>query len=337
MKRFLLVITLATTGLLPVASNAQYWRALPPVANDKGVSASFSADEKNVYFLGSDNGVKALFRAPVKGGPVTQVTKTSGNPIVRAYHFLNRPMIAFMRALTPGGTDYHIYRIGEDGFGELDLTPTPAGVSNEIIGLSYNGRYIYYNSNKSNQAKIDTYRYDTQQNSSEQVFPNDKDFRVLAWSRDHGKLLLEDPATHELSFFDIVTTDRVPLVKSVPSTGYTAALLTPQNNELVVLEGGEQKSMDVKTGTWKTLRNGGYSFVDYSPNGRFMIAESPAGVTLLEGTACTEVKLPEGARNISISPKETIAVYTTGEGSDLKIFVYDFAKKSSTQIYPAAN
>ena len=60
-----------------------------------------------------------------------------------------------------------------------DLTPTGEGVRNEMLGSSFNGRFMYYAANKQNKAKIDYFGYDILQNLSETVFVNEKDADLL--------------------------------------------------------------------------------------------------------------------------------------------------------------
>src|SRR5688572_18889350 len=140
---FFLSVLLFTTP-----ASAQFWQTLQPIEGEGPICACFSQDEKNIYFVSKDSGVANVFKVPIKGGAPTQVTKFVDAPVVRALHIVNRPMIVYMRAASPGTTDYHLYRIADDGSGEpLDVTPTEPGVQNEIIGASYNGRYVYYRSN----------------------------------------------------------------------------------------------------------------------------------------------------------------------------------------------
>src|SRR5438552_4173006 len=126
---------------------AQYWSAMPKI-EDGPVCACFSQDDKTVYFVSKDSGVANVFRVPAKGGAPQMVTRFVDAPVVRAVHLTGKPMFVYMKGSAENPTDYHIYKLPDAG-GELavDLTPTKPGVKNEIIGASYNGRYIYYKSN----------------------------------------------------------------------------------------------------------------------------------------------------------------------------------------------
>lgn len=321
-----------------ISARAQFWHALPPSAT---INAGFSNDEKQVFFVSKVNGVANIFRQTVAdkynriiagpNNPPVQVTHFTDRGVTRMFHLLNRPEILFTRA-TANGKDVHLYRIKDDGSApEDDLTPAPEGVTCEMLGASYNGRYVYYTENKVNRDKTDVYRYDTQQFTSDLVFPNDKDYQVLAWSRDHGRLLIQDPHTGDLTLYDIESTERMPLVK--PANGvYQQAIMDPMNHELIVLEksGTEvsEKTRPISNGEWKEISKGDISWVDYSPNGKYVIVEEGKKWTVKEIASGTTLTLPEGAQPVAIAPKETMLLYMNGG----KLFLFDIVKKVSYEL-----
>lgn len=298
------------------ASNAQFWHALPPIATDTRIGASFSHDEKKVFYL-SEGNIYSLSIADkysritaTPGMTPTPVTKFSDNPIVRCFHLVNRAEIVFMR-LAANGKDYHIYRLAGDGSGTpKDLTPSVGAgedANSEMIGLSYNGRYVYYTANKVHKDKVDCYRYDTQQYTSDLVFPNDRDWSVLSWTRDQRKILIERPSsTGTLMLYDIESTDRTRVSDPGSTATYTGALLDPAGN--VVLQ----------TVTWS----------DYSPNGKYLIFDDGDKWRVHDVAANADLPLPATARPLAIAPKETMLVYADGG----KIYLYDIAKKASTEL-----
>jgi len=304
------------------------------------VGAGFSQDEKQVFYTSKVNGVENIFRIPVAdkynriivgpNNPSVQVTHFTERGVRRMFHLLNMPQVVYSRT-TENGKDVHLYRIKDDGTEEKDITPAPEGVTSEIVGASYNGRYVYYTQNKVNRDKTDVYRYDTQQFTSDIVFPNDKDYEVLAWSRDHGRLLIQDPHSGELTLYDIVSTERQPLVK--PMNGvYQQAIMDPTNHELIVLEkSGEQvaeKARPISTGEWHEISKGDVNWIDYSPNGKYVIVEEGKMWSVKEIAGGTAVALPEGAKPLAIAPKETLLVYSSAD----KLFLYDIAKKASYEL-----
>ena len=317
---------------------AQFWHALPPSST---VNAGFSNDEKQVFFVSKVNGVANIFRQTVAdkynriiagpNNPPVQVTHFTDRGVLRMFHLLNRPELVFTRT-TANGKDVHLYRVKDDGSApEDDLTAAPEGVTVEMLGASYTGRYVYYTENKVNRDKTDVYRYDTQQFTSDLIFPNDKDYQVLAWSRDHGRLLIQDPHSGDLILYDIESTERMPLVK--PANGvYQQAIMDPMNHELIVLEKTgnvvSEKTRPISNGEWKEISKGDISWVDYSPKGKYVIVEEGTKWSVKEIASGATLALPEGAQPIAIAPKETMLVYMNGG----KLFLYDIAKKTSTEL-----
>ena len=327
------------------SSRAQFWHTLPSLKDGTGMNVCFSNDEKKVFYLSKEGGVPNIWCMTVAdkygriiavpANPPVQVTKFTDRGVARFLHLLNKDEVLYMR-MAENGKDYHIYRLKDDGTGTpQDLTPGAEGVTSEIIGASYNGRYVYYTNNKVNHDKLDTYRYDCNQYVTDLVFPNDKDFRTLAWSRDHGSLLVEEPATGSLMLFNIESTERTPLVK--PANGrYQEALMDPSNHELIVLEknGTEttERSMDIASKTWKDVAKGDFTSIDFSTNGKYQIVEEGKKWSVKEAATGTTVSLPDGAQPLSIAPKETMLVYGLPQADAEELYLYDISKKSSVKL-----
>jgi len=313
----------------PAVLQAQFWHALPPVDSSHTLSACFSNDEKKVFYLTKEGGVANIWGMTVAdkygriiagpANPPVQITKFTDRGIVRFFHLLNRPEILFMR-LADDGKDYHIYRIKDDGTEMQDLTPGTEGITNEIIGASYNGRFVYYTNNKVNRDKVDVYRYDTQQFSSDMVFPNDKDYKVLAWTRDQNKLLIEDSSTNSLMLYDIETTERTP-VSVKTGEKISAVMLDPATLNVQVFD---------------LLHNNQAFPIDFSPNCKYMIDRESEKLVVKDAATNTNLDLKEDYRPLAIAPKETMMVYSLpSTGNASKIFLYDIAKNSSTELATA--
>jgi hypothetical protein len=315
--------------------HAQFWHVLPSVGKGDEVAAGFSNDEKKIFYLNTKDGVGNVWSMVIMdkyGGiiagpknPPVQITKFTDHGIVRFFHLLNRPEFVFMRA-TENGKDFHIYRMKDDGSEQpQDLTPGGEGITSEIIGASYNGRYVYYTNNAVHHDKVDVYRYDTQQFTSDLIFPNDKDYRVLAWTHDQNKLLIEDSNAHSLSYYNIETTQKT-LVGStdgeIMNAEYGPSGL--KVSELVLKTGGAKST---PKDSYAAAMNAVFS-VDYSPNGKFEITHE--GGKWLVGVIATNtpLMLPEGARLLAIAPKETLLVYEDSS----KLYLYDIAKNKSTEL-----
>jgi WD40 repeat protein len=325
--------------LFPRLANAQYWSALPPVSANSAYDVSFSQDEKFVYYLSSESGMANVWRVPVKGGASQQITKFADAPVVRAMHMLGRPFVVYMRGNAAGDTNYHLYRSTDDGTGStIDLTPFGAGVRSTMLGASYNGQFIYYTANKENLAKLDVYRYDNNQNLSQLDLPNDKDYKVMAWSRDHAKLLVQDPKDESLSFFDIETSDRQPLV--VPATGehFSQALITSDNHGIILVKqtaaGAQVVHADIGSSTWTNDESGDVMRVDLSANGKYRIIVHLNGTITVQNSSTKEpVALGGVPIAMGIAAKENLIAYVTRDAGGVKrLSLYNVEKKTTVEL-----
>ncbi len=341
MQRFFTVLFLTCFTFIPKVQ-AQLWHALPPISASIGSpEAQFSNDEKKVFYLSGDGKVENIWSVVVADkygriiagpkNPPVQITKFTDRGVVRFFHLLGSPDILYMRA-TDNGKDFHIYRIPDDGSGApQDITPDPDGVTNIIIGASYNGRYVYYTNNKVNRDKTDVYRYDTQQYTSEDVFPNDKDYVALAWSRDQTKLLMQRPSTGALSLYNMETTERDPI--ALPNSDpLVEAILDPASQNIIVLQKNGNSTVErerpISSGDWKAVATSDITSLDFSPSGKYEIVQ--AGNNWLVNNAATgaTLPLPDGSSPVAIAPKETMLLYTIGP----KLSLYDIAKNVSTEL-----
>jgi hypothetical protein len=278
----------------PQISNAQYWRALPALSPETSQILSFSQDEKYVIYAATENGVSNIYRVSVKGGAAPEaVTSFADGKVLRPISTVGKNWVVFMRP-TAGESDYHLFRISQDGkIAAQDVTPTKAGVNNVIVGASYNGRYVYYTSNQTSADKQDVYRYDVWQNISELVFANPKDFRPVSWNKEQTKVTLRDPETSKMSMYDINTTEI----------------------------------------TYNTDINDDPIAPERSINGRFGILRNNNSVSVIDVQTHEPVTLEATPSVVGIAPKETQIAYTvTQRDGSTKLFIYDVAKKTSTML-----
>lgn len=330
-----------------IPASAQFWHILPPVSDSDAISAGFSNDQKKAFFIRRDAGVANVWCTVIMdkyGGiiagpknPLIQVTKFTDRGIVRFFHLLNRPEILFMRT-TENGKDFHIYRMKDDGADQpQDLTPGGNGITNIIIGASYDGRYVYYTNNAVHADKVDVYRYDTQQFTSDLIFPNDKDYEVLSWTRDQNKLLIGDSSTMSFMMYDIETTNQTPLKMTDGRTVISATLdptnTTDQKGYKLDIVGMEiNKNLPTNelrdSNSWKAKSRKGMFETDYSPNCKYTIQRMLGRWTVKDVGTNAPLPIPEGTRPVAIAPKETLLIYLDGS----KLYLYDIAKNASTEL-----
>jgi hypothetical protein len=344
MGRIFFLSALVLGLFFSVAARAQYWQTFPPLEEDKGVSASFSNDDKRVFYMGKDpSGNKNVFSIEIKGGATIQTTRFTDAPVVRACHFASRPMHMVMKASAPTSTDYHMVRIADNMMdAPLDVTPDPEGIRNEIIGLSFNGKYLYYSSNKVNKAKTDYYRYDISQNISETVLANDKGFRVLAWSRDQERLLCQDPKTSEVLILDIQTVERKSLYSPIAPRKVISAALTPDNKQLYVLETdgtkNELRSIPMASPTEigediKVVDESGTNRFVFSTNGKFLFLYKSGGLTIKEMATGAEYMPPiASAVDAITNPRENWLLVTKESPNGKTVQLTDVGKKTTVDL-----
>lgn len=322
------------TIFLTSAAAAQYWRALP-LENARTAPYAFSHDDKRVISFGSDGRITSF---DLKTNTVAEIAPAGERTL--PMQLVARPYLLYSKHVD---TDHHIFRLKNDGsVPEEDLTPI-TGMLNSILGQSYSGRYIYYASLQKSRDKTDFYRYDAQQNISELVLANDKNYKVHAWSRDQKRLLVENPATHELVIVDITTTDRFPIYTPLAGRHIVQAGWTADNKNILALErsgvGMELRSIPMTTTTSisediKIIKEGNFTSFDLSPNGKYLMLLAPSGTELQEEiydlATMKPLALPPGAKDFVFNAKETLALYHT-EG-DNKLYLYDIAKQSPREL-----
>src|SRR5438552_18942052 len=100
-------------------ATAQFWHALPP-PSETSINASFSNDEKQVFYTSKVNGIPNIFRATIAdkynriiagpNNPPVPVTHVTDRGVTRMFHLINRSEIVYTR-VTANGKDVHIYRM----------------------------------------------------------------------------------------------------------------------------------------------------------------------------------------------------------------------------------
>lgn len=339
MTRFHLTLAVALTIVFNTQGRAQFWHTLPSLDQDHSINVAYSNDDKRIFYLGTnDGGVRNIYAIDVKAQAVSPITNFEDAPVVRMLPVPGKPKIVFMRASKDHPTDFHLYLIDNKGVdAPQDLTPTKEGVSNIIVGAQYNGRYIYYSSNKTNQAKTDYYRYDVAQNISELVFANDKQYILQAWSRDQKHVLMMDAAASRLFISDVETTERYPLYQCAQGHTIIAGMWTPDNKQLLVLEHDGATNalmvMDMTTPesvspTPKTLDTGAITSLAASINGRCFMQRKD-GVLAINDYQAQNVMLLPNAVDAMTNARETMMLQVQHGPEGMKLRIYDLNKKTA--------
>lgn len=316
--------------------HAQYWQTLPSSSEDKGVSAYFSQDDKKIFYIAPNaNGVKNVMSYELKGAVTSEVTKYE-TPVLRVIPVLSRANIIIMKASESG--NIHLYRIKNDGSEELDITTSKAGISYELLGTSYNGKYVYYSAKGT---KTDYYRYDASQNISEVILPNDKDFKLLAWSRDQQRILLQEPKTSEVLIYTIETTERNQLYMPISGKKVASVCFSGDNKQLFVLETGDGKT-ELRSVNMSSPSTIGEQVkpvddilptrFDVSTNGKFIFVYKQGLMVVKDAATFADVLSASDITEVIANPKETFLLLTKESSGIKTIQLYDIAKKTTADI-----
>lgn len=326
---FILTLTFASTAF------GQYWRALS-LQEEALAPYTFAHDDKRVITFEGDGSIKTF---DLKTSAVTHLASAEERKL--AMQLMARPYLLYSKNIND---DHHIFRLKNDGMvPEEDVTPE-AGTVNSILGQSYTGRYIYYASYQKSRKKTDFFRYDAQQNVSELVLANDKNYRVNAWSRDQKRLIVSDASLTELTIIDITSTERYPIYKSMNGNHIVQAGWSADNKSILILEktsSGMQLRQAPMTSTTTVseeiniLKEGIFTSYDISPNGKYLYLITGTGLgrkeEIYDIATMTQVAFPAEARGIVFNQKETLALYHTATG-ERKLFLYDMGKQTSKEL-----
>jgi hypothetical protein len=290
-KTFTFIFTIL---LFVGTAHAQYWGVWQKPHN---TVIGLSADEKWAFFIQkNDAGIDNIYKIELKTNTVTPVTTFTDRPVLSAIAIFGKtPAVVYAHAASAKGDDIHMYRynvLTTDP--PVDFTPKDGTSSKKILGLAYNGRYVYYLSDKGPGSHNDTYRYDCTQYIIEQAFPNDKDFETLAWNKVQTHLLLRDPRSGDLYKYSIETTERL-----------------------------KTDSLDADFL--------GLAKVNYSLSQKYIhIPDAPEKI--IETSTKNLLPLPAGGYDLMIGPKETSMLYLGKDGGAVKMYLYDLARKTSKEL-----
>jgi hypothetical protein len=177
------------------------------------------------------------------------------------------------------------------------------------------------------------------QNISELAFANDKGYLLEAWSRDQKRTLMQDTANAKLFISDVETTERFPLYQAPAGRTIRAAMWTPDNKQILVLEGSgttnELKVMDMASPTtlgtsMKTLDSGNITTIAASINGRCFI-ETKDGVLAVNDYQGQNITMLPNAVDVATNAKETLMLQAQRGTEGVKLRIYDMNKKTSAE------
>ncbi len=329
---------------LPVSriAKAQYWGVQAVSTENTSLNAFFSNDDKRVMYLTtSAAGFSNIYAYDLKSAISLQITNATDASIVKFYQVPNKPLLIYMKATAANPTDYHLYKIiSTPGGTPEDLTPTKEGVTNKMLGASYNGKYVYYSSNKSNLSKTDYYRYDIAQNISELVFANDKNYELLSWTKDQNLVLLKEPTTSKMFLSNVQTTERETFETPPSGMNILSAMWAPNGKQFYLLAtvGAESHWYIANTTSATSIsseretHDGVINSLNPSIGGKFIFIKKDAVLHITDGTGNADILSSPDLLDAICNGKETMILLTVKTVDGKKLQIYDVAKKTTTDV-----
>jgi len=319
-----------------VSLHAQYWGVWQKTHN---ITLGLSQDEKWVFFLQkNDAGITNIFKVELKTNAVTPVTNFTDRPVLGGIAlFGKQPAVVYSRAASAKGDDIHLYRYNIlTADPPVDFTPNDATSNKKILGLAYNGRYVYYTSDKGAGTKTDTYRYDCNQYIIELAFANDKDYETMCWSRDQTHLLLKKPSTADIYSYSIETTDKQKLFLPFHPDDLKTVFYDPMNTAYYMISNKNtltkgDTALDLMHESVFPSGNGVIS-ANLSLGGKYIHALTADGEKIIEIPSYHTIDMPAGANDLLISPKETSVLYVNMDAVKQKLYLFDIVKKTTKEL-----
>jgi Tol biopolymer transport system component len=292
-----IIFFLILLGIFTDSAHAQYWSVWQKTHN---ITLGLSSDEKWAFFIQkNDAGVDNIYKIELKTNAVTSVTNFTERPVLSGIVLFGKPAVVYSRAASTKDDDIHLYRINVlTTDPPVDFTSKDGTSSKKILGMAYNGRYVYYLSDRGSGSKTDTYRYDAAQYITELAFANDKDYETLCWSRDQTHLFLRDPRSGDFYKYSIETTERQKTDVLDKDFMGNDKINYSLSKKYIHIPGNEEAI--IETATLKDP-----------------ISRQP---------------LPTGAYDLMISPKETSVLFVNKDAGKEKLYLYDIAKKNSKEL-----
>lgn len=257
-----------------------------------------------------------------------------------------KPTILFTRIASDNYTDDHLYRVNAFSNDKpIDITPNDSASRKKIIGMAYNGKYVYYTSDKGNGTKTNTYRYDIQLQTVELVKANDTDYETMCWSRDQTHLLQRDQKNGDIYSYSFETKDRQKLILPYYSSDLKTVFFDPFDSLYYYII---NKANDGKYyfGIGKADLSSAYLHEPITPGiagvyaanlsqfGKYIHLLATDGERILETSTYHSFGLD--GQDCIISPKETSVLSVVFDRTKYpiveKIYLYDIAKKTNKEL-----
>jgi len=302
--------------------------------------ASFTADETAILYTSNLTGVLNVYRQPLSGGPVEQLTHSESDACVVVSCFPADER--FLYTSDQGGDELNHLHVMERNGRPRDLTPGRE-LKASFAGWTRDGKSFFVNSNERDRRYFDLYRYRSDTYSREMVYRNEEGYSVSAVSGDGRWVALGKQRNNEDSdiyLYEIGGASE--LVHVTPHQGFVSHSVldfTPDGGELIYLTNGHGEfdqawAFDVRTDTHRRVLEADWdvSFVTFSHDGKYRIsginADARSVIRVEETGTGREIRFPRvGAGDIggvTVSRSESkIAFSLNGDTSPSNLFWLD--------------
>ncbi len=312
------------------------------------ISATFSPDDRTMYYASNESGVFNIWKVAVEGGTPEQVTR-SEESIMTVTHAPNSDELIYA-ADRGGDENYHLFRMPSAGGPAVDLTPGD-GVRAEFAMWSHDGNAFYYSCNRRDPRVLDVYAYDMKSGQSRMVFENPGRDTLAAVSRDGRFLALTrfyNVTNTDMLLYDVEKKELKPLSEHEGEIIYASVGFSPDDKELYYLTDRDSDftylmKLDLTTNKAERVLSSDWDvvFAGFSHNGRYLITatneDGRTRIKMVDRESGKPVKLPDlpdgEISSISITRSEKLMSYSfQGDARPADLHVMNLSDGRSRQM-----
>lgn len=317
--------------------------------------SSLNYDETAVLISNDETGVYNVYKIPLDGSSVTQLTHSDTDSIYAVSWFAKDDRV-IISADEGGNENTHLYVRELDGT-VTDLTPGDKLKAN-FVGWHHNDEQFFITTNQRNPKYFDLYLYDATDYSYKLVYQNDKGYSISRLSYDDRWLALgktNGNADSNIYLVDLQspTQQEVLITKHVGDISYGAYTFTRDSKKLIYAtnefgEFNQALSYDVADKSKEIFYKDDWdvSFVYFSEDGKYRItgvnADAQTTIKILNTVTDSVVdlpKMPSGTlQGVRFSKDSKLMVfYINSDTSPSNLFVHTLGTDSVKRLTNSGN
>lgn len=315
---------------------------------------AFSPDEKRLLINSRETGIFNAVEIDLITGEQKALTQSTTNAVQALDYFPNDDRFIFTS--DKGGNEInHLFVQTKDGTITDLISDSTAKAM--YMGLSYDKKSVYYQSNSRDKRFFDLYRVSIEGSAKEgQVFPstlvytNDTGLNVGAISRDGRYLALKESVTtnnSNLYLHDVQTGTLKLISEHTGDIQYNPQYFSPDGRQLIYLTDENSEFMylatyNVLTGEKRKLEDApwdiSYSYLSRTGKYRVVAINNDARTEMkiydMTGNPIQIPGLPEGdITGVTITDSENLmAFYVSSSRSPSNLYLFNFETKKVTRL-----